>query len=164
MSCYIANASTIMKTLFEHYENLNATCFICYLLFTIVNNRTLPGYNHNKIKQLRQQCNSVFQGWSWSGISRWFKRLGWVFKKNLKASTPIKHKAPNGTYQVIIRFIVSRNGDISDIVSETRHGFGMEAEVIRVIKKCPKWNPAYQNGRAVNAYRRQPVTFIVSDK
>lgn len=104
----------------------------------------------------RVEVEAEFPG----GLNAWAEFL----KKNLKASTPIKHKAPNGTYQVIIRFIVSRNGDISDIVSETRHGFGMEAEVIRVIKKCPKWNPAYQNGRAVNAYRRQPVTFIVSDK
>ena len=104
----------------------------------------------------RVEVEAEFPG----GLHAWAEFL----KKNLKSSTPIKHKAPNGTYQVIVRFIVSRNGDISDIVSETNHGFGMEAEVIRVIKKCPKWNPAYQNGRSVNAYRRQPVTFIVSDK
>jgi hypothetical protein len=37
----------------------------------------------------------------------------------------------------------------------------MEDEVLRVITKGPKWNPAIQDGRAVKAYRKQPVTFMV---
>ena len=40
----------------------------------------------------------------------------------------------------------------------------MEEEVMRIIKKGPKWIPAMQNGRPVNAYRRQPVTFMVEEK
>jgi protein TonB len=40
----------------------------------------------------------------------------------------------------------------------------MEEEVVRIIKKGPKWKPAVQNGKLVNAYRRQPVTFVVSGK
>jgi hypothetical protein len=50
---------------------------------------------------------------------------------------------------------------ITDIKQLTNHGFGMEDEVIRVISKGPKWNPAIQNGKQVKAYRRQPVTFQV---
>ncbi len=37
----------------------------------------------------------------------------------------------------------------------------MEDEAIRVIKRGPKWTPAIQNGRNVNAYRKQPITFVV---
>ena len=94
------------------------------------------------------------------GDEAWVKYL----QKNLKANTPIKNKAPVGTYQVIVQFIVSRDGSISNITAETSFGYGMEEEVIRVIKKGPKWIPAYQNGRTVNAYRRQPITFMVSEK
>jgi protein TonB len=32
---------------------------------------------------------------------------------------------------------------------------------MRVIKKTKNWTPAIQNGRNVNAYRRQPITFSV---
>jgi len=32
-----------------------------------------------------------------------------------------------------------------------------------VIKKGPKWKPAVLNGKTVNAYRRQPVTFQITD-
>ena len=38
----------------------------------------------------------------------------------------------------------------------------MEEEVIRVIKKGPKWVPAVQYGRNVKAYRIQPVTLVVA--
>lgn len=83
--------------------------------------------------------------------------------KNLKADVPVKKNAPVGTYQVIVRFIVSKDGTVSDVYAETNHGYGMEKEVIRVIRKGPKWVPAMQNGRPVNAYRRQPVTFVVTN-
>lgn len=39
----------------------------------------------------------------------------------------------------------------------------MEEEVTRILKKSGKWNPAIQNGKQVNAYRKQPVTFQVED-
>lgn len=94
------------------------------------------------------------------GAASWIEFL----EKHLKANVPIKKKAPAGTYRVIVRFIVSRDGTISEISAETNFGYGMEEEVIRVIKKGPKWTPASQNGKTVNAYRRQPVTFVVSDK
>ena len=40
----------------------------------------------------------------------------------------------------------------------------MEEEAMRAIKKAPKWNAAIQNGREVNAYRKQPITFVVSEE
>jgi len=63
-----------------------------------------------------------------------------------------------------IGFIVSKDGSISDVVAETKFGYGMEAEAVKIIKKGPKWTPALQNGRNVNAYRRQPITFIVEEQ
>jgi periplasmic protein TonB len=82
-------------------------------------------------------------------------------EKNLNASTPIDNGAPEGTYQVIVKFIVSKDGSISDVQAESKHGYGMEEEAVKVIRKGPKWTPALQNGRNVNAYRRQPITFVV---
>jgi len=89
---------------------------------------------------------------------------GRYLKNNLDANTPIDNGAPEGTYTVIVRFIVSKDGSISDVVPETKMGYGMEAEAVKIIKKGPKWTPALQNGRNVNAYRRQPVTFVVSEQ
>lgn len=94
------------------------------------------------------------------GASAWTKYL----KNNLDANTPIDNGATEGTYTVIVRFIVSKDGSISDVVAETKHGYGMEAEAMKIIKKGPKWTPAQQNGRYVNAYRRQPITFVVQEQ
>lgn len=82
-------------------------------------------------------------------------------ERTLDASIPAKNGAPDGTYTVIVQFIVDKSGNISDVRALTNHGYGMETEVVRVIKKGPKWSPAIQDGRQVKAYRKQPVTFMV---
>ena len=94
------------------------------------------------------------------GGAAWAKYL----RNNLDANTPIDNGAAEGTYTVVVRFIVSKDGSISDVVAETKHGYGMEAEAMKIIKKGPKWTPAQQNGRMVNAYRRQPITFVVQEQ
>ncbi len=93
------------------------------------------------------------------GNAAWARYL----QKSLDGFNPADNGAPPGKYQVIVRFIVSRDGSISDVQAETKHGFGMEDQAIKCIKRGPNWKPALQNGRNVNAYRRQPVTFIVEE-
>jgi periplasmic protein TonB len=80
---------------------------------------------------------------------------------NLNKNIPKINGAPAGTYIVIIRFIVHKSGRISDVVPETKHGYGMEQEAMRIINTGPKWLPAIQNGNIVTAYKRQPITFLV---
>ncbi len=84
-------------------------------------------------------------------------------EKNLNSNTPVDNGAPPGTYTVIVRFVVSKDGSISSVTPETSLGYGMEQEAAKIIKKSPNWTPAQQNGSIVNAYRRQPITFVVSE-
>ena len=90
-------------------------------------------------------------------------RAAWAryLQKNLNAGTAIDNGAVPGSYQVVIMFIVSKDGAISDVHAASKHGYGMEEEAVKIIKRGPKWTPALQNGRNVNAYRRQPITFVV---
>lgn len=81
--------------------------------------------------------------------------------KNLNANVPVDNGSPSGKYTVIVKFIVSRDGTLSGVEPETRLRYGMEEEVLRIIKKSGRWTPAEQNNRKVNAYRRQPITFVV---
>lgn len=104
----------------------------------------------------REEREASFTG----GQPAWIRYL----QKNLNANTPVDHGAPEGKYQVIVKFIVAKDGSISDVRAETKWGYGMEKEVIRIIEKGPAWTPAIQFGRRVNAYRRQPVTFIVETR
>jgi periplasmic protein TonB len=82
-------------------------------------------------------------------------------EQQLGSFNPADNGAPKGKYQVVVRFIVSKKGVISDLIPETNYGYGMEQKVIAIFGKSPAWKPALQNGRPVNSYRRQPVTFVV---
>ena len=82
-------------------------------------------------------------------------------QKNLDANVPVDNGASEGKYTVIVKFVVSRDGSLSDVTCENDPGSGMCQEAVRVIKKTKNWTPAIQNGRNVNAYRRQPITFVV---
>ncbi len=94
------------------------------------------------------------------GENAWLQYL----QKNIDTNIPTKKKAPAGTYTVIVQFILDREGNISDVRALTNHGYGVEDEVLRVIKKTSRWTPAKQNGRIVKAYRKQAVTFQVEGK
>ena len=91
------------------------------------------------------------------GATEWRKYL----EKNLNPSIPVDNGAPEGTYTVMAQFIVHTDGFISDLKTLTKHGYGMEDEVVRVLSKGPRWEPAIQNGKKINAYRKQPVTFQI---
>jgi len=94
------------------------------------------------------------------GERAWRKYL----EQNLNPNVPVENSAPVGIYTVIVQFIVDRTGAVSDIKTLTNFGYGMEQEVIRIMKQSPMWTPASQNNRTVKAYRKQPVTFVLEDE
>ena len=63
----------------------------------------------------------------------------------------------------VVRFIVDRSGNVSDVQATTMKGSKLAEVAVNAIRKGPKWNPAQQNGRQVNAYRLQPVTLTNPD-
>jgi hypothetical protein len=83
-------------------------------------------------------------------------------ERNVNAQVASDNGAPDGAYTVIVQFVVDKEGNISNVRALTKHGYGMEKEVVRIITNGPKWVPAMQNGQTVKAYRKQPVTFVVT--
>jgi protein TonB len=94
------------------------------------------------------------------GDSKWRQYL----ERNCNGQVATDGGAPEGTYTTIVQFVVDKEGNISDVKALTNHGYGMEEEAMRTIKKGPKWSPAVQNGRQVKAYRKQPITFQVQSE
>jgi protein TonB len=84
--------------------------------------------------------------------------------KNLKPETPVYNGAPAGRYSVIVQFVVDKEGNVSDIKALTNHGYGVEEEAVRVLKKAPKWQPAIAAGFVVKAYHKQVIVFEVLDE
>jgi protein TonB len=114
-----------------------------------------PKEDENKIFE-KVEVEAEFPG----GLPAWRRYL----ERNLNAQVPSDNGAPTGSYTVVVKFIVDKGGNISDVKALTSHGYGMEEEAVRAIKRGPKWTPAIQNGRNVNAYRQQPITFVVADQ
>jgi hypothetical protein len=83
--------------------------------------------------------------------------------KNLNANVPVNRNAPAGRYIVMVTFAIDTTGAVVDISAKTRHGYGMEEEVIRVLQKSPLWNSAVQGGKRVKALRNQPVSFVIAE-
>ena len=61
---------------------------------------------------------------------------------------------------VIASFVVDAAGNIINIGIEQKARPDLDAEVMRVLKKMPVWEPGKQNGRNVPVFFRLPVTFI----
>jgi len=121
---------------------------------------TIPIVNYNDIAITGKVFDTVETEASFRGDTE-----AWVsfLQTNLKPGVPVKKKAPAGLYTVMVQFIVDKEGRLSDIKALTNHGFGMEKEVIRVLKKSPRWEPAIMKGEKVKAYRKQPISFSIKE-
>jgi len=91
---------------------------------------------------------------------------GWenYLMNNLDRNLPNRNKAVPGKYTVKLNFIVSKNGDVQNVIAENNPGYGTAEEAIRVIEKGPKWIPAEQNGKKVNYLMKQVIVFNVANK
>jgi periplasmic protein TonB len=67
---------------------------------------------------------------------------------------------PGQKKNVQIRFQVSAEGIVTNFEIVQSAGNAFDNEVIRVLKKMPKWKPAIQNGQPVARAFTQPVTFM----
>ena len=76
---------------------------------------------------------------------------------NLQYPEEAKEKGVQG--RVVVKFIVEKDGSISNVEVNQSVDPDLNNEAMRVIKNMPKWNPAKQNGTEVRAYYDVPVTF-----
>jgi protein TonB len=60
---------------------------------------------------------------------------------------------------VWILFIVDTDGKIIDPIVAKSVEFSIDQESLRMITSSPSWIPAFQNGRKVKAYKKQPIIF-----
>ncbi len=94
------------------------------------------------------------------GEEAWKKYL----QQHLKAGTPVDEGWKAGVYKVIIKFIVHTDGSVSDVQAENYKGSKTALHCIDIIKNAPKWQPAVQNGKKVNAFKKQPITFVIEEQ
>lgn len=87
-----------------------------------------------------------------AGETGWRKYLESKFKFPDRAITLSK----NGT--AIFSFTVDTDGSLLDILLVQSVEYSFDEAFFFLLKTSPKWEPALQNGKAIKAYRRQPMT------
>jgi periplasmic protein TonB len=98
------------------------------------------------------EIESEFPG----GIGNWGKYL----MHNLVYPQRAQNLEKQGT--VVLQFIVDTQGHIYDQEIIRSVEYSLDQEALRIISTSPAWVPAFQNGRRVKSYKRQPLTFKLS--
>lgn len=85
------------------------------------------------------------------------KALAKYLKENLEY--PQKAIKDNISGQVVVQFVVRKDGRISDVEIYKSVDPLLDKEAVRVVKAMPLWEPAYFGGELADYYARQPITF-----
>ena len=78
---------------------------------------------------------------------------------NLKYPVIAQEMGVSGT--VIIKFVIDRNGNITNIKVARSIGSGCDEESVRVLEKMPAWSPGRQGGKTVRVSYSVPFKFIL---
>jgi protein TonB len=65
--------------------------------------------------------------------------------------------------RVPVKFVVNREGQLTDVEFVAQTGEVFKKEILRVIKKMPRWKPGLQHGKAVAVYYTIPIIFEMTD-
>lgn len=83
------------------------------------------------------------------------------FYKFVKDNFRTPEDTPGG--RMIVSFVVEKDGSLTDIKVPRPAGPGTAEEAIRMLKRCPRWVPAEQNGRKVRCMFTLPIVIASSE-
>lgn len=84
--------------------------------------------------------------------------LKWI-AKNLQYPESALNNGVQG--QVVLKFVVERDGRVTDIQVLKKVDPALDKEAVRVLEKMPKWTPGKQRGKAVRSRFTLPVRFKI---
>ena len=76
-------------------------------------------------------------------------------QENIKFPAEAKENNVHG--RLMLSVVVEKDGSLSDITVKKGLGYGLDEEIVRIIKMMPKWQPAQHKGKTV----RQSQTIVI---
>ena len=76
---------------------------------------------------------------------------------------PLTARQKNIEGKVFIEFVITKEGNITDVKTVKGIGGGCDEEGVRVVMASEKWNPGKQHGVAVNQRMVLPITFNMNN-
>ena len=104
------------------------------------------------LTQKFQMINAQFPG----GQDKMYEFLN----ENLRYPEEAKEKGISG--KVFVQFVISREGEVTDVIVVKGIGGGCDEEAVRVVKMMPRWIPAEQAGKRIASKYVLPCTFTLS--
>ncbi|GAA3763605.1 M56 family metallopeptidase [Flavobacterium ginsengiterrae] len=104
---------------------------------------------------VRFDTNSVSGPEFPGGMTEFYKFIGQNFKIPAEAS---KNKIQT---KIEMKFMVEKDGSLSEFEVVKDAGYGLGEEAIRVLKLSPKWIPGSENGQPVRVMYSLPITVQV---
>jgi protein TonB len=74
---------------------------------------------------------------------------------------PAMARENNVSGKVYVRFVVEKDGSLTDISVVRDLGFGTGEEAVRLLKTSKRWKPGIQNGRPVRVTYTQPISLAI---
>ncbi len=79
------------------------------------------------------------------------------FREQVKYPADAKEKKIQG--RVLVKFIVEKDGSVSNVKVVQKAYPSLDAEALRVVKAMPKWQPGKHEGKAVRVKYNIPIAF-----
>jgi len=119
--------------------------------------------NLNEVKKDSIQNNSTLLSIEYppkfpGGLLSFYRYIGESVKY---PKTAIKNKTEG---KVIVSFVIEKDGSVTDATIKQGLTPETDAEAIRVIESSPRWEPGYQNGKAVRVKYNFSVNFNLNKK
>jgi TonB family protein len=86
-------------------------------------------------------------------------RGAWARYLNKNFRYPERALQSNITGRVYVQFVVDTEGKTTDITIFRSVEYSIDQEAVRIMRESPKWKPAWQDGKLVKSYKRQPIIF-----
>jgi protein TonB len=93
---------------------------------------------------------------SFPGGGEAFYKFLW---KNIKYPVLMKQHQMQGN--VIVQFVVEKDGTLTNIKAIKGPGSGSAEEAVRVMQASPKWKPGIKDGKSVRVQFAVPVAFVI---
>jgi protein TonB len=74
---------------------------------------------------------------------------------------PAYEKEADISGKVLVRFVVEKDGSVSNVEILKKVSPGLDKEAKRVVESMPKWSPAKNNGKPVRLYFNLPINFTL---
>lgn len=129
-----------------------AVGFIYSLLFFTFSTKTIAQEKKHNTTQITSVDPILKQPEFPGGINEFYKFVGMNFQIVPEAD---KNKVEG---KILIKFMVEKDGSLSEFKTVKDLGYGMADEAIRVIKLSPKWIPGTESGKPVRVEYIMPIT------